>query len=68
MVTLPAQRNLFGSCSDDGTVRLWDASRLQGHAYVNRFDSQFDVPIFYISKFTHNNKDYNYFLSGWVKK
>ncbi|KAL0811870.1 hypothetical protein ABMA28_009292 [Loxostege sticticalis] len=42
MVTLPAHRNLFGSCSDDGTVRLWDAARLQGHAYVNRSKSMYN--------------------------
>ncbi|XP_026320617.1 phosphoinositide 3-kinase regulatory subunit 4 [Hyposmocoma kahamanoa] len=42
MVTLPAHRNLFGSCSDDGSVRLWDALRLQGHAYVNRSKSMYN--------------------------
>ncbi|GBP54418.1 Phosphoinositide 3-kinase regulatory subunit 4 [Eumeta japonica] len=31
-----AQRGYFGSCSDDGTVRLWDAQRLEGNAYVNK--------------------------------
>ncbi|XP_053618179.1 phosphoinositide 3-kinase regulatory subunit 4 [Plodia interpunctella] len=42
LVTLPAQRNLFGSCSDDGTVKLWDATKLQGHAYVNRSKSMYN--------------------------
>lgn len=36
MVRLPAHRNMFASCSHDGTVRLWDAARLHGHAHVNR--------------------------------
>ncbi|CAG9570785.1 unnamed protein product [Danaus chrysippus] len=36
LVRLPAHRSMFASCSDDGTVRLWDAARLQGHAYVNK--------------------------------
>ncbi|CAG9792985.1 unnamed protein product [Diatraea saccharalis] len=42
LVTLPAQKSYFGSCSDDGTVRLWDAARLQGHAYVNRSKSMYN--------------------------
>ncbi|RVE51799.1 hypothetical protein evm_003602 [Chilo suppressalis] len=42
LVTLPAQKGIFGSCSDDGTVRLWDAPRLQGHAYVNRSKSMYN--------------------------
>ncbi|KAJ2941262.1 hypothetical protein O0L34_g3460 [Tuta absoluta] len=42
MVTLPANRNIFGSCSDDGTVRLWDAHKLQGHAYINRSKSSYN--------------------------
>lgn len=42
LVTLPAQRSLFGSCSDDGTVRLWDAARLQGHAHINRSKSMYN--------------------------
>ncbi|XP_045455621.1 phosphoinositide 3-kinase regulatory subunit 4 [Melitaea cinxia] len=42
LVRLPSQRGLFGSCSDDGTVRLWDATRLQGHAYVNRSKSMYN--------------------------
>ncbi|KPJ03794.1 Phosphoinositide 3-kinase regulatory subunit 4 [Papilio xuthus] len=35
-------RGLFASCSDDGTVRLWDANRLQGHAYVNKSKSMYN--------------------------
>ncbi|KAJ0171440.1 hypothetical protein K1T71_012990 [Dendrolimus kikuchii] len=42
MVTLPAHRNLFSSCSDDGTVRLWDATRLQGHSHINRSKSMYN--------------------------
>ncbi|XP_028172381.1 phosphoinositide 3-kinase regulatory subunit 4 isoform X2 [Ostrinia furnacalis] len=42
MVTLPASKNMFGSCSDDGTVRLWDAARFQGHAYVNRSKAMYN--------------------------
>nr|XP_026490415.1 phosphoinositide 3-kinase regulatory subunit 4 isoform X1 [Vanessa tameamea] len=42
LVRLPSQRGLFGSCSDDGTVRLWDANRLQGHAYVNKSKSMYN--------------------------
>ncbi|XP_072948041.1 phosphoinositide 3-kinase regulatory subunit 4 [Epargyreus clarus] len=42
LVRLPAHKSLFGSCSDDGTVRLWDASRLQGHAYVNKSKSMYN--------------------------
>ncbi|XP_068624877.1 phosphoinositide 3-kinase regulatory subunit 4 [Battus philenor] len=42
LVRLPAHRGLFGSCSDDGTVRLWDAARLQGHAYVNKSKSMYN--------------------------
>ncbi|XP_052743636.1 phosphoinositide 3-kinase regulatory subunit 4 [Bicyclus anynana] len=42
LVRLPAHRNLFGSCSDDGTVRLWDAAKLQGHAYVNKSKSMYN--------------------------
>ncbi|XP_039745183.1 phosphoinositide 3-kinase regulatory subunit 4 isoform X2 [Pararge aegeria] len=42
LVRMPAHRNLFGSCSDDGTVRLWDASKLQGHAYVNKSKSMYN--------------------------
>ncbi|CAB3249651.1 unnamed protein product [Arctia plantaginis] len=42
LVTLPAQRAFFGSCSDDGTVRLWDASKLQGHAHINRSKSMYN--------------------------
>ncbi|XP_059055850.1 phosphoinositide 3-kinase regulatory subunit 4 [Achroia grisella] len=42
LVTLPAHRNLFGSCSDDGSVRLWDAARLQGHAYINKSKSMYN--------------------------
>ncbi|CAH2097622.1 unnamed protein product [Euphydryas editha] len=42
LVRLPTQRGMFASCSDDGTVRLWDAARLQGHAYVNKSKSMYN--------------------------
>ncbi|XP_047506714.1 phosphoinositide 3-kinase regulatory subunit 4 isoform X2 [Pieris napi] len=42
MVRLPAYPALFGSCSDDGTVKVWDAARLQGHAYVNKSKATFN--------------------------
>ncbi|CAG4938820.1 unnamed protein product [Colias eurytheme] len=42
MVRLPAHPSFFGSCSDDGTVRLWDAARLQGHAYVNKSKAMYN--------------------------
>ncbi|XP_047035131.1 phosphoinositide 3-kinase regulatory subunit 4 [Helicoverpa zea] len=42
MVTLPAQVSLFGSCSDDGTVRLWDAQRLHTQAHINRSKSMYN--------------------------
>ncbi|XP_063387877.1 phosphoinositide 3-kinase regulatory subunit 4 [Cydia fagiglandana] len=42
LVTLPGQKNLFGSCSDDGTVRLWDANRLAQHAYVNKSKAMYN--------------------------
>ncbi|CAK1543579.1 unnamed protein product [Leptosia nina] len=42
LVRLPAHPSFFGSCSDDGTVRLWDAARLQGHAYVNKSKATFN--------------------------
>ncbi|XP_026750400.2 phosphoinositide 3-kinase regulatory subunit 4 isoform X2 [Galleria mellonella] len=38
LVTLPAHKNLFGSCSDDGSVRLWDAAKLQGHASKSMYN------------------------------
>lgn len=42
LVTLPAHRNMFGSCSNDGTVRLWDVAKLQGHAHINRSKSMYN--------------------------
>ncbi|KAJ8710702.1 hypothetical protein PYW08_009217 [Mythimna loreyi] len=42
LVTLPAHRSLFGSCSDDGTVRLWDAARLHTQAHINRSKSMYN--------------------------
>ncbi|XP_041971823.1 phosphoinositide 3-kinase regulatory subunit 4 [Aricia agestis] len=42
LARLPAHRSVFASCSDDGTVRLWDAAKLQGHAYVNRSKSMYN--------------------------
>ncbi|KAG6449305.1 hypothetical protein O3G_MSEX005972 [Manduca sexta] len=42
LVTLPAHRNLFASCSHDGTVRLWDAAKLQGHAHINRSKTMYN--------------------------
>ncbi|VVC93436.1 unnamed protein product, partial [Leptidea sinapis] len=36
LACVPAHRSMFGSCSDDGSVRVWDAAKLQGHAYVNK--------------------------------
>ncbi|XP_048484293.1 phosphoinositide 3-kinase regulatory subunit 4 [Plutella xylostella] len=42
LVTLPAQRNMFASASDDGTVRLWDAARLEGHAYINKSKTMYN--------------------------
>ncbi|XP_026728323.1 phosphoinositide 3-kinase regulatory subunit 4 isoform X2 [Trichoplusia ni] len=42
LVVLPAQRSLFASCADDGTVRLWDAARLHTHAHINRSKSMYN--------------------------
>ncbi|KPJ19703.1 Phosphoinositide 3-kinase regulatory subunit 4 [Papilio machaon] len=42
LARVPSVRGLFASCSDDGTVRLWDANRLQGHAYVNKSKSMYN--------------------------
>ncbi|XP_013182356.1 PREDICTED: phosphoinositide 3-kinase regulatory subunit 4 isoform X1 [Papilio xuthus] len=42
LARVPGVRGLFASCSDDGTVRLWDANRLQGHAYVNKSKSMYN--------------------------
>ncbi|XP_035452016.2 phosphoinositide 3-kinase regulatory subunit 4 isoform X1 [Spodoptera frugiperda] len=42
LVCLPASRAVFASCSDDGTVRLWDAARLHTHAHINRSKSMYN--------------------------
>lgn len=36
MTSLKAGGSLFASTSSDGTVRLWDCSRLDGHQNINR--------------------------------
>ncbi|XP_022818609.1 phosphoinositide 3-kinase regulatory subunit 4 [Spodoptera litura] len=42
LVCLPASRSVFASCSDDGTVRLWDAARLHTQAHINRSKSMYN--------------------------
>lgn len=42
LVTLPSNHSHFGSCSDDGTVRLWDSLKLEGTAYVNKSKSMYN--------------------------
>ncbi|XP_050671571.1 phosphoinositide 3-kinase regulatory subunit 4 isoform X2 [Leptidea sinapis] len=42
LACVPAHRSMFGSCSDDGSVRVWDAAKLQGHAYVNKSKAMYN--------------------------
>ena len=39
MTTLKPLGNLFASVSVDGTVKLWDCNKLDGHQSINRLKS-----------------------------
>lgn len=35
-------RGFFGSCSNDGTVKLWDVTKMEGSSYVNKSKSMYN--------------------------